>query len=128
MQSNRSIEPPDSAAPGVIPAPVDVHVDTVAAHDGRATEATPGETSGRADSPGAGNRVGGPFARLLSVVRGDRYMADAYEPAWSALVARRVGAGVARRDDNGELAVEVRAAVESEPTGARDASSPARER
>jgi hypothetical protein len=37
----------------------------------------------------------GPVAKLLAVIRGDKYVADAYEPAWSALVASRSGAGPA---------------------------------
>lgn len=91
MRSNRSIEPPGSAAPGVIPDPVYVHDDTVAAYDGETTEPAPGETSGPPRPRGRSNRTRGPFAKLLSVVRGDKYMVDAYEPAWSALVMRRAG-------------------------------------
>jgi hypothetical protein len=67
MRSNRSIEPPDPAEPGVIT----------------------GETSAPADPRDLTNRARGPFARLLSVLRGDKYLVDAYEPAWSALVMRR---------------------------------------
>jgi hypothetical protein len=66
MQSSRSIEPPDSAGPGVIPG----------------DHAHPRDSSDRAS---------GPFAKLLGVVRGDKYMADAYEPAWSAAMERRTG-------------------------------------
>jgi hypothetical protein len=68
--------------------------------------------------PGRGSRETGPFARLLSVVRGDKYMVDAYEPAWSALVERRAGARVLRQDDDGELAAAVGSAVEPRPIGA----------
>jgi hypothetical protein len=67
VQSNRSLEPPDRTASRDPSVPV------------------PG------DSPGTGSRARGPVARLLSAVRGDRYMADAYEPAWSALLQRRAG-------------------------------------
>jgi hypothetical protein len=59
----------------------------------------------------AAPRARGPVARLLSVVRGDKYMADAYEPAWSALMARRAGA--VRERDEGAL----RSAVEPGPIG-----------
>jgi hypothetical protein len=83
MQTNSSIEPPDSGNP-----------------------------------LGGGNREAGPFARLLSVVRGDKYMVDAYEPAWSTLMERRAGAGVLRQDDDGEPAAAVRSAGEPRPIGA----------
>jgi hypothetical protein len=72
MQTNRSIEPPDSADPGVVPWPVDVR-----------------ETSRPAVPRGESNGARGPLARLLSVLRGDKYMADAYEPEWSARIAAR---------------------------------------
>jgi hypothetical protein len=72
--------------------------------------------------PGEGNRGRGPFARLLSVVRGDKYMADAYEPAWSAAMERRTRAKVVRPDDGGALAVDVQLAVESRPIGAGHAA------
>jgi hypothetical protein len=56
------------------------------------------QTNSSIEPPDLGNPLGGgnretvPFARLLSVVRGDKYMVNAYEPAWSALMERRVGA------------------------------------
>jgi hypothetical protein len=113
MQSSRSIEPPNSAAPGIVPGPVDVCDDGAAAHGAAAAE----PTSERADPPGNSDRARGPFAKLLSVVRGDKYVADAYEPAWSALMERRA-ASVVRRDDGGELAVDVGSAVEPKPVSA----------
>jgi hypothetical protein len=64
----------------------------------------------------------GPFTRLLGVVRGDKYMADAYEPAWSAAMERRTRAKVVRPDDGGALAVDVQLAVESGPIGAGHAA------
>jgi hypothetical protein len=116
MQSNRSIKPPDSAAPGVIPGPVDIHDDAV--DDGQAQKPMSGETRERADPRGTRNRATGRFAKLLGVVRGDKYMADAYEPAWSAMMASRAGTGVARQDDDGELDAAVRRAAEPRPIGA----------
>jgi hypothetical protein len=53
------------------------------------------EPPDHADPPGTTSRARGPFAKLLSVLRGDKYMADAYEPAWSAAIERRAGAAVA---------------------------------
>jgi hypothetical protein len=107
MQTNRSIEPPDSA---------------VAAYDRLATEPAPSETSDPTGLPDGRRRARGPFARLLSVVRGDKYMADAYEPAWSALMARRAGARVLREGHDGELAEADRSAVESQPIDAGHAA------
>jgi hypothetical protein len=81
MQNDRSLEPPDRAAPGVNPSgSVDVHDGDPAVH-----------ASGPMDPPGTSSRGWGPFARLLSVVRGDKYMADAYEPACSTLMETRAG-------------------------------------
>jgi hypothetical protein len=69
--------------------------------------------------PCGGGRGRGPFARLLSVARGDKYMAGAYEPAWSAAMERRTGAKAVRPDDGGALAVDVQLAVESKAIGTR---------
>jgi hypothetical protein len=72
--------------------------------------------------PGGGNRGRGPFARLLSVVRDDKYLADAYEPAWSALVERRAGARVLREGHDGGPAAAIRPLVEPRPIGAAHAA------
>jgi hypothetical protein len=45
-------------------------------------------------------------------------MANAYEPAWSALMARRAGASVQREGHDGARAVDVQLAVESTTIGA----------
>jgi hypothetical protein len=72
---------------------------------------------------GGGDGARGPFARLLSAIRGDKYMADAYEPAWSALMERHPGARALRADDDdGELAAAVPSAVEPRPIGAAHAA------
>ena len=49
-------------------------------------------------------------------------MADAYEPAWSVLMARRAGANVVRHEHGGELAVAVASAVEPGRVGAGHAA------
>lgn len=58
----------------------------------------------------------GPVVRLLGVLRGDKYMADAYEPAWSALIARRAGP-VPESDEEAR-----RSAVEPQPIAAQYAA------
>jgi hypothetical protein len=63
MQANSTIESPDSPVPGAIPDPVPVRRDA---------ESTPTTASHRR------NPAGIVLAKLLSAIRGDRYMADAY--------------------------------------------------
>jgi hypothetical protein len=63
MQPNSTIEPPDSPVPGVIPEPVRIRRDA---------EATPTTARRQRNPAGIG------LAKLLSVIRGDKYMADAY--------------------------------------------------
>jgi hypothetical protein len=65
MQPNSTIEPPGSPVPGIVPEPVRVHRDT---------ETTP--TTARHHR----NPASMALAKLLSVIRGDKYMADAYPP------------------------------------------------
>jgi hypothetical protein len=67
MQPNSTIEPPGSPVPGIVPEPVRVH------HDAGATP-----TAARHQR----NPVRMVLAKLLSVIRGDKYMADAYPPDW----------------------------------------------
>jgi hypothetical protein len=76
MQTESTIQPPDSLAPGVI------H-DRVSAHDDRGA-GDPLKVSRRAipaASPHRRNRVGALLAKLPSVIRGDRYMGNAHPPA-----------------------------------------------
>jgi hypothetical protein len=60
-------EPPRSPAPGVVPEPVRVQ------GDGDTTPTT---------APQQRNPALMVLAKLLSVIRGDKYMADAYPPDW----------------------------------------------
>jgi hypothetical protein len=62
MQTSSAIERPGSPGSGIVPEPVDA-------------EATP--TNG-ASPTNAARKV---LAKLWSVIRGDKYMADAYPPA-----------------------------------------------
>lgn len=65
MQPNSTIEPPGSPVPAIVPAPVRAH------RDAEATTTT-------ARHPRKPVRM--VLAKLLSVIRGDKYMADAYPP------------------------------------------------
>ena len=90
MHHERSIAPRDRAAHGLNPG-------LGLVREGDATSHHAGGAPTPIDLPRTRSRAIGPFARLLSVVRGDKYMADAYEPAWSALMERRAGAGLKER-------------------------------
>jgi hypothetical protein len=70
MQTSSAIERPDSPDPGIVPEPVDA-------------EATP--TNGASPTKPARTML----AKLLSVIRGDEYMADAYPPATAAQTKER---------------------------------------
>jgi hypothetical protein len=62
-------EPTGSPVPGIIPGPIRAHSDTAA-------------VSKRGDDPieGTPPRRRNPLAKLISHLRGDRYMVDAYAP------------------------------------------------
>ena len=67
-----------------------VHRDTVAAHERPAATPTASGTTKPASSPGRRNLASIALARLLTALRGDKYMVDAYPAAWhGAFHARR---------------------------------------
>jgi hypothetical protein len=68
-------EPSGSPVPGVIPEPIRLRHDAVAANERDGVTIDPGP------SPRRRNLVSGPLARLLSALRGDKYMVGAYPPA-----------------------------------------------
>jgi hypothetical protein len=68
MATKPTVEPTESPVPGVIPEPIRVHDDRAPAMARASNETVP--------SPQRPGLVG----RLLGVVRGDKYMADAYPP------------------------------------------------
>ena len=76
MQTRPTIEPTASPVPGVIPEPLRVHHDTIA------------------------------DAKLLSAIRGVKYMVDAYPPAWHGAAAVR--AGVAAKPDAAAVASQTK--------------------
>ena len=65
MQPNSTIEPAGSPVPGIVPEPARVDRDPEA-----------GRTTARHHR----NPASTVLAKLLSVIRGDKYMADAYPP------------------------------------------------
>jgi hypothetical protein len=73
----------------------------------------------RAPSPRRRNPARTALAKLLSVIRGDKYLVDAYPPAWHA--ATRDGDGIVSRERDGEVVEGVQPNVASEPNTARRA-------
>ena len=122
MQTQRTIEPTGSPVPGVIPEPVRAHRDTVAAHERPAATPTASGTTKPASSPGRRNPASIALARLLSALRGDKYMVDAYPPAWHGAAAARAGDEVTPPSHNGDVAAGVLAGAASEPDTAAVAS------
>jgi hypothetical protein len=113
MQTQPTIEPTGSPVPGVIPEPVRVHQDTVAAHTHPTAPSTASGTTKPASSPGRRNPASIVLAKLLSTIRGDKYMVDAYPPAWHG--AARTGEDVPVPSHDVEVTASVRAGVASEP-------------
>jgi hypothetical protein len=122
MQTKPTIEPTGSPVPGVIPEPVRVHHDTVAAPERLTATPTASGTTKPASSPGRRNPASIVLARLLSAIRGDKYMVDAYPPAWHGAAAARAGDDVTQPSRDGEVAAGVLAGVASEPDSAAVAS------
>jgi hypothetical protein len=91
MQTRPTIEPTGSPVPGVMPEPWRAHHDTVAADEHPTGAAMP------ASPPGRRNPASIAHAKLLSAIRGVKYMADASPPAWHGAAAVR--AGVASEPD-----------------------------
>jgi hypothetical protein len=125
MQRKTTIEPTGSPVRGVIPQPLRVHADTVVAHPRLAATPTAADMIKPASSPRRPNPASIVLAKLLSVIRGDKYMADAYEPAWSALMARQAAATVVRPNNSGAVAAGGQSAVASQPNTAERAAPPA---
>jgi hypothetical protein len=55
------------------------------------------------------------LAKLRSAIRGDKYMIDAYPPAWHGDVTTRDGDRLGRPNHNGALRANVRSAVPPAP-------------
>jgi hypothetical protein len=85
MQTTPTIEPTGLPVPGVIAEPLRVHDDTVVADE------LPGARTVPASPSGPRNPAGSVRAKLLSAIRGDKYMVDAYPPAWHGAPAVRAG-------------------------------------
>jgi|tagenome__1003787_1003787.scaffolds.fasta_scaffold20976307_1 hypothetical protein len=105
MQTKPRPEPTDSPVPGVIPEPWRVQHDLAAGSEPPATLTT--STSLPASPSGRRNPVRVLLAKLLSAIRGDKYMVDAYPPAWHGGGAARTGDRIPRPSDKGDTAVDV---------------------
>jgi hypothetical protein len=110
MQTKLTIEPSGSPVPGVIPEPVRVHHDTIAAYE----RLTASGTTRSAPLPGR-SPASIALAKLLSAIRGDKHMVDAYPPAWDGAVAASAGDEVTQPRHDGKVVAGVLAGVASEP-------------
>jgi hypothetical protein len=117
MHAKAPIESRGSPVPGIAPEPVPVH----------GTAPPPHDDGDQHEQTDVGVRRRDPaslvLAKVLSVIRGDKYMVDAYEPDWSALKARRAAATVVGVKHDGERAHIQRHMVLDNP-----AASPPQER
>jgi hypothetical protein len=121
MQSTFAIESSDSPAPGIIPEPVRVK-DEPTAPTRRPGPPSAGRATEPLSSVGQRNPVSIMLAKLLGVIRGDKYMVDAYPPAWHSDSATRDGDGLARPNHDGALQKSVQSAAPPEPSAAERAA------
>jgi hypothetical protein len=70
-----------------------------------------------ASSPGRRNPASTALAKLLSVIRGDKYLVDAYPPTWHDAGAVRDGDEVA--DERSAVALEPYAAERAAPVASQ---------
>jgi hypothetical protein len=119
MQTNPMSEPAGSPVPGVIPEPWRVHHEPAAGYE--RAPATSGTTM-PASSRGRRNPARSLLAKLLSAIRGDKYMVDAYPPHWHSGAAARTGLHVTRPDEG-----DTAARGSPEPNGA-PVTAPTKER
>ena len=97
-----AVESRDSPAPGIIPESARVH-DQPVTPTGRTEWRAAGRASKPIPSPGHRNPVRAVLAKLLSVIRGDKYVADAYPPAWHGDATTRDGDGLVHSHREGAL-------------------------
>ena len=114
MQTKPMIESAGSPVPGVIPEPGRVHDDPGAGGERPPAASPTSGTAMPASSPGRRNPARSLLAKLLSAIRGDKYMVDAYPPDWHGGAAARTGNHVIRPGDEGDAA----AGVAPEPNSA----------
>ena len=90
METKATMEPSGSPASGVIPEPIPVHHEGAPADEGRIPAPKSSAATGPATSPRRRNLASIVLARLLSALRGDKYLADAYRPIRRPSAAARV--------------------------------------
>ena len=81
METKPEMEPSRSSVPGVIPEPIRVHHDSGPSHERRSAAPQTSATTEPTSSPRRRNPASVLLAKILSAVRGDKYMTDAYPPA-----------------------------------------------
>ncbi len=123
MQTKLVSKRAGSPVPGVVAEPRGVHHYPAAGSERPpATSPTSGTTTPES-SPGGRSPARSLLAKLLSAIRGDKYMIDAYPPDWHGGAAARTEDHVIRPGDEGDAA----AGVAPQPNGAQ-ATPPTKER
>ena len=111
MQTDEAMKPSGSPVPGVIPESVGVCDDSVAAHTPFAAKPTTSAPTKPASSADRRNPASLLLAKLLSVIRGDKYLVGAYPPAWHSATALRDGDHVVRQNNDSGAAAHVQSVV-----------------
>jgi hypothetical protein len=104
LDTTFAIECNDSPAPGIIPEPVRVH-------DERAAKPAADRPRRR---PSWRGQVSIRLAKLMSTIRGDNYMVDAYPPAWHSNATTQDRDELVGTHHNGPLPRSVRSAAPRE--------------
>ena len=123
MHATFAIESNDSPAPGIIPEPVHVH-DQPAKPTRRTGQPPAGRATKLLPAPGQRNPVSIVLARVMRVIRGDRYMIDAYPPAWHSDAPARDSAGLVRQNHNDARTANAQSTPQPEPSDT-DRAAPA---
>jgi hypothetical protein len=121
LRTTIAIESNDSPAAGIIPEPACVH-DQPAAPTRRAGRPPAGRATKLVSSPGQRNPVRILLAKSMSVIRGDKYMIDAYQPAWPSDPDTRDNDEPGRPNHHGALRATVQPAARREPREAKRAT------
>jgi hypothetical protein len=107
METKPRLEPTGSPVPGVIPEPVRVHHDPAARRERLHARSPTSGTTVPASPSGRRNPARILLAKLLSAIRGDKYMIDAYPPGWHGGTAAPTGDHTTQPSDEGDTAAGV---------------------
>ena len=121
MHTNATSEPSGSPVPVLSPAPANVHDEADAAHQPGSTAPMATDPSQPLPSSRQPNPARSALARLLAAIRGDKYMANAYPPAWRSAA----DAGALRQSHDDNVSAAAQSIVVRDSRGARGTASAA---